>query len=267
MKPGYLLYCDDSGGEDAAVRAVASVSGPAKVLLLLERDLRRILALERVAEMKWAALRTRPARLRAAKGFLELAAVALGAGVLRVDLLLWRPADQGLAYQRRSEPQRLRPLYFQAWAQALAAWPAARWRLHPDQRTGMHWQQWPAPLKRRFSQGGRRLLALAEADSQRSTCVQLADLLAGLARLGAEAAPPARPPGKAAHAEPRPQDGAQAGADRPGEAARRNRRELLEHFRDALRRRGVGLPEGPGLLNSRHPLLQARLLKRLPIQA
>lgn len=267
MKPGFLLYCDDSGGEEDAVRAVAAVSGPAKVLLALERGLRRVLALEGVAELKWAALRTRPARLRAAQAFLELCAVALAAGALRVDLLLWRPDAQGRAYRRRTEPERLRPLYHRAWAQALAAWPAGRWRLIPDQRTGMRWRQWPAPLKRRFQQGGRRLLAVDEAASQRSACVQLADLLAGLARLGLEpplSVPPLPGrPGRAVAGAPGPGPGPEAA----GQAARRNRRQLLEHFRDALRRRGAAPPTGPGLLNSRHPFLRARLLKRLPIQA
>ena len=265
MKPSYLCYCDDSGGEDDAYRAVAAISGPATVLLPMERSLRKVLSLEGVDELKWANLRTRPARLRAAQGFLELCAIALGAGVLRVDLLLWQPAAQGLAYQRRNEPERLRPLYYLAWTNALAAWPAARWHLLPDQRTGMDWQRWPAPLKRRLSVRGRRLASLTEASSIRSACVQLADLLAGLSRLGCEAPAPKAGARKAAGGLKGSAEGDDAEA--PGTAARRNRRHLLELFRDALRRRGVGLPQGPGLLNSRHPLLQARLLKRLPTQA
>lgn len=262
MKPAFLLYCDDSGGEEDAVRAVAAVSGPAPVLLALERELRRVLALEGVAELKWSALRTRPTRLRVAQAFLELCAVALAAGGLRVDLLLWCPDAQGLAYRRRTESGRLRPLYHQAWSRAVAAWPVGRWRLIPDQRTGMRWRQWPAPLTRRFQQGGRRLLAVEEAASQRSACVQLADLLAGLARLGMEPALAARPGRR------RVQGGAASQApEAPGQAAHRNRHQLLERFRDALRRRGVIPPRGPGLLNSRHPFLWARLLKRLPVQA
>jgi hypothetical protein len=270
MKPSYLCYCDDSGGEDDAYRAVAAISGPATVLLPMERSLRKVLSLEGVDELKWVNLRTRPARLRAAQGFLELCAIALGAGVLRVDLLLWQPAAQGLAYQRRSEPERLRPLYYQAWANALAAWPAARWHLLPDQRTGMDWQRWPTPLRRQLSQRGRKLASLTEASSTRSACVQLADLLAGLSRLGCEAPAPkaaAKPPKAKGPAGAMSASAEGDDAEAPGTAARRNRRLLLEHFRDALRRRGVGLPQGPGLLHSRHPLLQARLLKRLPTQA
>jgi hypothetical protein len=246
LKPGYLIYSDDSGGEADAFRAVSTLSGPAKVLLALERELRQVLALGRVDELKWSALRTRPARLRAAEAFLELAGVGLGAGALRVDLLLWRPADQGLAYRRRDEAGRLRPLYFEAWSRARAAWGPGRWNVHPDQRTGMRWQQWPDALKARWTRGGASLRRVSEASSRRSACVQLADLLAGLARLGAETGP---------------RSGAAA-----GQRARHNRAELLAYFTDCLRRRGLGAPRGPGLLPGRPPHLHVRLLRRLPTQ-
>ncbi|HXB96715.1 MAG TPA: hypothetical protein VNZ54_01600 [bacterium] len=245
MKPAYLIYSDDSGGEADAFRAVCTLSGPAKVLLALERELRRVLALERVDELKWSALRTRPARLRTARAFLELAGVGLAAGALRVDLVLWSPGDQGLAYRQRSDAGRLRPLYFEAWTRARAAWGPGRWNVHPDQRTGMRWQQWPSGLMARWKKGGATVRRVSEASSGRSACVQLADLLAGLARLGAETGPMA------------------AAA---GQRARHNRAALLTHFLDCLRRRGLGAPHGPGLLPGRPPQLHARLLRRLPTQ-
>ncbi|HTB33282.1 MAG TPA: hypothetical protein VK842_00320 [bacterium] len=246
MKPGYLIYSDDSGGEADAYRAISTLSGPAQVLLALERELRRVLALERVDELKWSALRTRPARLRAAQAFLELAGVGLAAGALRVDLLLWKPAEQGLAYRGRDEAGRLRPLYFEAWSRARAAWGPGRWNVHPDQRTGMRWQQWPAALKARWKRGGASLRRVSEASSRRSACVQLADLLAGLARLGAETGP--------------------ASTAAAGRRARHNRSELLGYLLDCLDRRGLGVPRGPGLLPGRPPHLHVRLLRRLPTQ-
>lgn len=107
-------------------------------------------------------------------------------------------------------------------------------------------------------------MAVEEAASQRSACVQLADLLAGLARLGMEPAPSAA----AGPERRRAWRGVVSQApEAPGQAAYRNRHQLLERFRDALRRRGAIPPAGPGLLNSRHPFLWARLLKRLPVQA
>ena len=246
MKPAFLIYSDDSGGEADTLRAVSTVSGPAKVLLALERELRRVLALERVDELKWSTLRTRPARLRTAEAFLELASVALAAQALRVDLLLWRPGDQGLAYQQRNDAERLRPLYFEAWSRARAAWGPGRWNVHPDQRTGMRWQQWPAGLKARWRRDGASLRRVEEAASGRSACVQLADLLAGLARLGAEHGP--------------------ASTALAGRRARHNRGALLDHFLGCLDGRGLGLPKGPGLLPGRPPFLNVRLLKRLPTQ-
>jgi hypothetical protein len=244
LRPGFLIYSDDSGGEADRFRALSTLSGPARVLLALERELRRVLALEQVDELKWSALRTRPARLRAAQAFLELASVGLAAGALRVDLLLWRPSDQGWAYRQRSEAERLRPLYFEAWARARAAWGPGRWNVHPDQRTGMRWQQWPSGLKTRWRLGGASLRQVREASSRRSACVQLADLLAGLARLGAETGP----------------------SPAAGQRALHNRSALLAHFLESLRRRGMGAPHGPGLWPGRPPHFHVRLLRRLPTQ-
>ncbi|HXC64133.1 MAG TPA: hypothetical protein VNZ67_07225 [bacterium] len=246
MKPAFFIYSDDSGGEADAYRAVSSLSGPARVLLALERELRRVLALERVDELKWSTLRTRPARLRAAQAFLELASVGLAAGALRVDLLLWRPDQQGQAYQERGDTERLRPLYFEAWSRARAAWGPGRWRVHPDQRTGMRWEQWPSGLKTAWRRGGGGLRRITEASSGRSACVQLADLLAGLARLGAETGP--------------------ASTAAAGLRARHNRAGLLAYFLDCLERRGMKPPRGPGLLPGRPPHLHVRLLRRLPTQ-
>jgi hypothetical protein len=74
--------------------------------------------------------------------------------------------------------------------------------------------------------------------------VQLADLLAGLARLGAESGP--------------------VSTAAAGRRARHNRNALLEHFLGCLAGRCLGLPKGPGLLPGRPPFLNVRLLKRLP---
>lgn len=241
----YRLYCDDSGGEEDVLRAVAAVSGPAGMLIALERELRRALDLAGVPEVKWAGLRTRAGRLEAAQAFLDLAAVGLSAGVLRADVLLWRPAGQGLAYRLRRESQRLRPLYARVWGQAARAWPPGRWSVHPDQRTGMRWHKWPPRIRAVWRRGGGRLWSLRETARGRSACVQLADLLAGLARWGAEPHPDAA----------------------PGARARRNRGALLRHFVESCARRGLARPRGPGLLGWNQPCLSIRLLGRLPVTA
>lgn len=140
-REAYVLYCDDSGGEDDALRSAASVSGPARVLLALERELRRVLRAAGMKELKWAAVRTREPRLQAARAFLELAVLAAAAGALRIEVLLWRPAGQGKASRLKSEAQRLRPLYARLWRAAAGSWPPGRWSVFPDQRTGMRWQE------------------------------------------------------------------------------------------------------------------------------
>lgn len=244
-REAYLLYGDDSGGEDDQLRSVAAISGPARVLVALERDLRKALSLCKAPELKWAELRTRPERLEAARAFLELAAVAMAAGALRVDVLLWQPKAQGAGYKRRSDAQRLRPLYARTWTHAVKAWPAGRWNIFPDQRTGMRWDQWPPHIKAVWRRGGGTLRVLKEAASRRSACVQLADLLAGLCRQRQEA-------------EPLPG---------PGARARRNRQSLLEHFTQACAIRGLALGTQGGVLYAAHPRLQVRLLKSLPVRS
>lgn len=236
-----LIYADDSGGETDRLRSLAALSGPASVFVTLERDLRAILRLHQVRELKWAALRTRPDRLQAASAWLDLLAVALAAGALRLDVALWRPALQGAAYRGRSESQRLRPLYALAWTSAARTWGLGEWRAYPDQRTGMDWQRWSPAQCRAWRRAGMRDLTVRETPSQSSACVQLADLLAGLCRL-----------------EERP-DG-----DEAGRRAYERRQALRNGFVLACAARGLVLGAKDGLLHVRRPKLHIRLLHRLP---
>lgn len=242
--PG-LLFADDSGGEGDDLRSLAVLSGPAPVLLALERDLRKALDLHGVDELRWAALRTRRERLQAARACLDLLCAGLGLGGLRCDLLLWRPAAQGRAYAARSEAQRLRPLYAWAWTRAAAAWKGlGPWMACPDQRTGMDWGRWSPATRRAWRVAGMAGLEVRELPSARSACVQLADLLAGLAR----------------HQERR--HGGPAGA-----RAHANRQDLWDHWVRACAARGLRLERRHGAPRARHPRLHVRLLKRLPTRA
>jgi hypothetical protein len=238
----YVLYCDDSGGEDDALRSAASVSGPARVLLALERELRRVLRVAGMDELKWAGLRTREPRLQAARAFLELAVLAAAAGALRIEVLLWRPSGQARASRLRSESQRLRPLYGRLWRGAAKAWPPGRWSVFPDQRTGMRWQEQGPALAAAWGRGGGGLRALKEASSRRSACVQLADLLAGLSRVETEARP------------------------RQDTEAWRQRRALRSYLMEACRRRGIRLGEKGGLLAAGSRRFSVVQLRRLPVQ-
>lgn len=239
-REAYALYCDDSGSQEDALRSVASISGPARVLLALERELRQVLRVAGMRELKWTAMRKRVSRLQAAEAVLELVALGAAAGALRLEVLLWRPSQQGRPSALRSEAQRLRPLYARLWSSAVKAWPAGRWNIHPDQRTGMGWQDLGPALTRRFI-GGGGLRALKEASSRGSACVQVADLLAGLARVESEG----------------PASGVAAvNAKRQG---------LRRYFMQACARRGLPVKEVDGLMAANRPRLSIRLLRRLPV--
>jgi hypothetical protein len=239
-REAYALYCDDSGSQDDALRSVASISGPARVLLALERELRQVLKLAGMRELKWTGLRKRAQRLQAAEAFLELVALGAGAGALRMEVLLWRPSQQGRRAASRSEAQRLRPLYARLWSSAVRAWPPGRWNIHPDQRTGMGWQDLGSALKRRIGRGGG-LRSLKEASSRGSACVQVADLLAGLARVETQ--------------------GQESGVP----AVRAKRLGLRSHFMRACARRGLPMREEAGLMAADRPRLSIRFLRRLPV--
>jgi hypothetical protein len=148
----------------------------------------------------------------------------------------------GAASRLRSEAQRLRPLYARLWRGAAKAWPPGRWGVFPDQRTGMRWHEQGPALAAAWGRGGGGLRALKEASSRRSACVQLADLLAGLARVEAEARP------------------------RQDTEAWRQRRALRSYFIEACGRRGLRLGGESGTLTARHRRLSIALLRRLPVQ-
>lgn len=240
-REAYALYCDDSGGEADRVRSVAGVSGPARVMLALERDLRQILRVAGMRELKWTAMRKREGRLQAARAFLDLAAIGAAAGAMRIEVLLWRPEDQAPVSRARTEAQRLRPLYARLWSSTARAWPPGRWNVHPDQRTGMRWGEHGPGLASTWKRGGGDLRSIREAVSGRSACVQLADLLAGLLRM--ESSP-------AAGGVP---------------AVRARRLGLLSHFAEACSRRGLGCRARDGLLSATGRNLSIRLLRRLPV--
>jgi hypothetical protein len=241
-----VLFADDSGGEADALRSLAVLSGPSHGLLALERELRKVLALFRVKELKWAGLRTKAAKLQAAQACLDLLCVALGSRALRCTVLLWSPQQQATSYQQRTESERLRPLYAHAFGVAALKQPLRQWRAFPDQRTGMDWQRWSPARKLAWRQAGIAKIQVREVSSAGSACVQLCDLIAGLSRQEATS---------------------RESPDQPGQRAQRNRQALLNHWILAGAARGVRLSFKHGVLHAAQPSLRIQYLRRLPALA
>jgi hypothetical protein len=238
-----VLYADDSGGEGDALRSLAVLSGPSRSLLALERELRKVLSLYGVRELKWAGLRTKARKLHAAQACLDLLCVALGSRALRCSVLLWSPQQQATSYQQRTEAERLRPIYAHAFGLAAKRQPLRQWRAFPDQRTGMDWQRWSGARKLLWRQAGLARIQVREASSARSACVQLCDLIAGLSRQEA-----------ATRRE----------AELPGHRAEHNRQALLNHWILAGAGRGLRLSFKGGVLHASQPSLRIQKLRRLP---
>ncbi|MGH7443166.1 MAG: hypothetical protein ACREKE_10890, partial [bacterium] len=149
---------------------------------------------------------------------------------------------------RRDDAQRLRPLYGRLWRGALRAWPGGRWNLHPDQRTGMRWQEQAAALERALAKAPKagRVRAVREVSSRITACVQLADLFAGLCRI----------------------EGPLSGDRTPGlpdSPAWRKRRALRAYLVASCAQHGFNVREQDGLIVVRHRRLSIRLLQRLPL--
>jgi len=190
-RPQHGIYTDESGGGDVRTLAVAGVAGERSELSALEARLAQALQRHGVDELKWAQVRTRAPRLRAAEEFLALAAAARSKG-LWLAAVTWRlprrrqglaPASAGahaLAHlrPRRDNLDRLKRAYARLLKAAALAHPAACWRFYPDQRTGVDFGSLMEAA------GGRRLgwQGWAMQRSGERPLVQLADLLAGLAR-------------------------------------------------------------------------------------
>lgn len=201
MRERYALVADESGNASEPLRVLAGLSGPSRSLARLERGLRRVLRRHGLAEVKWAGLRTRKARLNAAREFLALALDEAARGKLGVDLLIFEEGIASRNWDELDERDRWLSLYRQLMIRARKRKPSAHWTLYPDQRTGMPWN---------------RLGRVVESSSRRLALVQLADLLAGLARFSRESP-------------------ALGGAAR----ARENRQELLDGFLGTVQRMGL----------------------------
>ncbi len=230
LLPGYLLYCDDSGSGQEPIRALAAVSGPAKSLFRLDEQLRVVLQASAMDELKWTALRTRTPRLNAAEAYIDLACALCALGQLRIDVMVYDLRKGSAALRGMDDRLRLRALYADLWSTAITGWPQGRWRLFPDERTGMAWRGLVPSLNRGLAKRKSSLSGLRERRSHTHALIQFADLFAGLARFAVsrESSDPSR------------------GARGDGARARSNRESLLAHWVGRCRDYGLPLTWQPG---------------------
>ena len=197
--------------------------------------------------MKWAGLRTRVTKLHAAEEFLQLACAAMASGALRVDVLLWSSESASKASQELGEGQRAERLYAKLMAMAARGWAVGRWFAYPDQRTGIAWKELEKEVAGLFKGSGRTWAGLRQARSHENALIQLADLLAGLARHAALQSPGKRLAGRGLG------DGA---------AAAKNRDVLLERLLAVAQAFGLRLKRGAqGLLAAGRGITVKRLVR------
>lgn len=226
VEPRYALFCDEAGGPGDDWRSLAVVSGTLPAMVGLEHDLRQAMELSGLPELKWTNIRKRPAGINAAGLFLELATAAAQEGSVRFQLWCWEAKRQPKAWAKLTEPKRMQLVYGKLLPRTARAWSKGRWRLLPDERTGVDWGRLKQDLAGSWRKAGARVSGLKPVDSRRSALVQCCDLLAGIFR-------------HSLRDEPR--------HDGPGSVARRNRDVLLSELLRMSAQRRLGLRAEPRL--------------------
>jgi len=178
FEAGTLLFTDESGNDGEALQVLAGIAGTPADLAALEERLRASLKRHGVRELKWAGVRSRKERHRAAREFLALASEEAAAGRIWIDVIVLEPGAARRAHAHLSGRERWLLLYQGLLRRSKRRGPRrSRWALMPDQRTGMPW-------KRLGRLAG--LEAVVELSSSETALIQLADLLAGLVRFSRE---------------------------------------------------------------------------------
>ncbi len=186
MTPALALYSDESGGSGECWRALAAVSGPAPALDGLERELAGHARRHGVSDLKWSRVRTRRPRLEACRDFFHSARLAVERRDLCLDVLVWRARPPLRRPAWRQERGEWEGMYARLLRTAARRWEPGLWSFFPDQRTGLNWAGVLKKVNRsrRFQYSGFRPLPSAE-----NHLVQLADLVAGMARFSSARRP------------------------------------------------------------------------------
>jgi hypothetical protein len=196
-----LGFGDESGTFDRQYQSVSVVSGSSSVMLDLRGELKEALSREHVKEVKFQKVGTHAPLLNAAHAFLLLAVTFAAVRSIRVDTVVWDTHDSRHAVQRRDDVANLERMYYRVVVCAARQWGAEGWSLRPDAGSQVNWAEMREVLRKtRMSRksdaiplwddmgGGLKIVveSIEPTDSESEALVQLADLMAGLARFSCE---------------------------------------------------------------------------------
>ena len=191
----FAAYGDESGISDSRYRAIAVLTGQARVLSNMREVLVARLADSDVSEFKWKKFKNAKYKFAAQKLLSAVLPFATRREI-RVDTLIWDTYDSRHAVVGRDSNANFERMYYHLLHASLKRWPrGAHWSIHPDEKNGVDWDT----LSNTLTATGRHvdvaqtlwgpLLSdrhfavdkLVPCDSTDEPLVQVADLFAGMA--------------------------------------------------------------------------------------
>ena len=199
----FAAYSDESGIWDRRFQSIAVVSGKAEVLEELREELQQELDHRQIREVKFSEIAGYNSPVSdAARRFMRIAVKDFAVNrKTRIDVLTWDTADSRHAVARRDDFANLGRMYYHLLLHVARQWNRIHWDLYPDINPKVDWEatarylnatslyrpslqqlellELPARERLRFDR-------IQQVDSAGEPLVQLADLLAGLARYSCE---------------------------------------------------------------------------------
>jgi hypothetical protein len=195
----FAAYSDESGIFSHRYQTIAVVSGPETRLAQLRSNLQGILSQNQINEVKFALIRTHRALIEAARAFSRcMVEISASMTAVRADIVTWDMQDSRHAIQGRNSLANLERMYYKVLTHAARQWNQVEWGFHPDTNSQVHWYEIAEVLNRtRLAKPVANAPLLFDSehpdqfieftsveplDSLGEPLIQLADLLAGMAR-------------------------------------------------------------------------------------
>ena len=201
---GFAAYSDESGTFTRRFQSIALVTGQINTLSEMRERLQDILTEKQVTEVKFELIRTHLPILEAAQEFLCCIVTEFAnRNKTRVDILTWDMQDSRHAIPGRDDIANLERMYYKVFVHAARQWKnQEEWNFYPDESSQINWSELTRILNKtplsKHQNNTQLLFENEEIDqplkvkrteplkSVQEPLIQLADLLAGMARFTQE---------------------------------------------------------------------------------
>ena len=137
----HITYSDETNHNRGQYRAIAVVTMPLAASDVVTSHVQEILDTSRIKEFKWEKLRSHRYR-DAAHQMLDFVVNCAVAKTIRLDVLMWDIRDSRHDVSGRDDFANFHRMYYHVLHNVLRnRWTrGSRWRLCPDEHTGMNWE-------------------------------------------------------------------------------------------------------------------------------